>query len=300
MTSPDNFNGVELDSDYLLRLREIVSRTKVRRANLGGHSGNIAGQKRGRGSIFYDVRPWSEGDDIRHIDSYKTARTGIPHIRTSHEDRENKIILLVDLRSSMFFGTRRAFRSIVAAEAISITGWRAVSARDQIGLAVATSHGMTFVGWANDAHKFSDLLERLAIIYSEARNSSGSSDPYMDEVMEFGLGLSGSARIIIATALDAPGENFDKITRMVAKRRELIFLLISDTFERRPPVGYYPYRSCEGESGVIHISRQSTKKTFNDWPERLSRLGARSLAIDSELGPQEMVRELEGVYDRSR
>ena len=138
MTGNCNIQGVDLDSDYLLGLKEIVSRTKNRRTNLGSLSGNIAGTRRGRGSIFYDVRPWTEGDDVRHIDCYKTAKTGAPHIRTAHEDRENKLLIIADFRPSMYFGTRRALRSVAAAETLSLSGWRAIAMQGHVGLAVAT------------------------------------------------------------------------------------------------------------------------------------------------------------------
>lgn len=300
MRDRNNIDGVDFDTGYLLQFRDISYRTKARQANVGGHSGNIAGRKRGRGSIFYDVRPWSDGDDIRHIDPHKTARTGIPHIRTSHEDRENKIILIADFRPSMFFGTRRALRSVVAAEALSITGWRAVNARDQIGLVIATSRETTFVGWANNSAKFAGLLDKLASSHREARNLEDTCESSLDEIMEIARRRSGSASIIIATGLDAPGTNFDKTATLIARRRDLIFLLISDKFERQPLPGDYPYYTREGDTGILHITPRLATKSLNDWPERLARLGAKSLGVASELEPPEMARVLDRFYDGSR
>lgn len=300
MMDLENSAVVEVDADYLLRLREIVSRTRASRANTGGYPGYITCQKRGHGSLFYDVRPWSEGDDIRHIDPYKTARTGVAHIRTSHEERENKVFLVADFRSSMFFGTRRALRSVVVAEAIALTGWRAIASRDQIGLSAITSRSMTFIGWANNAAKFSSLLDKLATLHRETINLKTPGVVSMDEVLEIVHEKSGSATIIIATSLDRPGDNFDKYASLITKRRNLVFLLISDKFERDPVPGYYPYYTQEGESGVLHISIRSPKKPRNDWPDRLARLGARSISIKSELDPSEVAQALDYFYDGPR
>ena len=300
MINRGNFALVQIDTDYLLSLRDIITRTRGRRANIRGYSGYITGHKRGRGSIFYDVRPWSEGDDIRHIDSYKTAKTGVPHIRTFHEERENKIILVADFRSSMFFGTRRALRSVVVAETISMTGWRAINARNQIGLFVVTSRDMTFVGWADHASTFASLLDKLASLHREVNNLQATDDFCMDKVLEIAHKKSGSASIIIATALDAPGKNFDKYARLITKRRNLDFILISDKFERDPLPGYYPYYTHEGESGVIRISGELAKKSHCEWPDRLARLGAGSICIESELDPSAVALALDYFYDGPR
>lgn len=300
MTMNKHISGVEVDADYLLGLSKIISRTKGGRANLGSLSGNVAGRKRGRGSIFYDVRPWTEGDDIRHIDSYKTARTGFPHIRTSHEDREHKTLLIADFRPSMFFGTRRALRSYVAAEVISLTGWRAVSDRSQIGVLVITHMGSTFLGWSKNERQFAGQLIKLADIYRDAKGCCKLCDPEMDEVMAIAINTSGSASIIVATSLDAPGENFDKLIGIMAKRQQLIFLLISDKFERDPPPGVYPYLTRDGLSGCLKIMRDPSRKPINNWPMRLSRLGALSLGVDAELSPTEIAYDLDRFYDRPR
>lgn len=300
MTGKHNNQGVEIDVDYLLRLREIVSRTKTRRINQGSLSGNIAGSKRGRGSIFYDVRPWTEGDDVRQIDCYKTAKTGVPHIRTAHEDRENKLLIIADFRPSMYFGTRRALRSVAAAEILSLSGWRTIAMQGHVGLAVATSRGTTFLGWAHDGHKFAGLLAKLAAVHLEAKEWCGSREPEMSEVLEVAQRMSGSAAIMIVTALDTPGENFDKVAALMSKRRNLMFLLVSDKFERAPPPGDYPFCMHDGQTGSIHISRRSKDKPINGWPERLSRLGATSLDVHAELAPPEIARVLERFHDGQR
>lgn len=289
--------GVDIDTDYLLRLREIVTGTRERRRNLGSLSGAISSARRGRGSILYDVRPWTEGDDIRRLDCYKTARTGVPHIRTTHEDRDNKLLFIADFRPSMHFGTRRALRSVVAAEAISICGWRAIGDYGLVGIVVATSVETKFLGWAHNGYKFSELLAKLAAAHREAKDWKGSYEPKLSEVIEIAQRTFFSARLIIATALDAPGENFEMVASFMARRRDLIFLLISDKFERKPLPGDYPYQTSEGQAGRLQISRRSVRKLTNDWPVRLAGLGAKSQSIHAELPPSEIARILGRLHD---
>src|ERR1700743_111771 len=88
-------------------------------------TGRHGSRLRGRGLTFEELRPYYEGDDVRAIDWASTARTGMPQLRVYTEERDRQVILLVDQRLGMFFGSRRAMKSVVAAEAAALAAWRA-------------------------------------------------------------------------------------------------------------------------------------------------------------------------------
>ena len=73
------------------------------------------------------------GDDIRSIDWRVTARTGRVHTKLFHEERDRPVLFVVDLGEQMRFGTRRAFKSVVAAETASLLAWAAVANGDRVG-----------------------------------------------------------------------------------------------------------------------------------------------------------------------
>ena len=75
---------------------------------------------------YSESRIYLPGDDIRSIDWRVTARTGHTHTKLFHEDRERPVFFVVDLGGHMRFGTLRAFKSVVAAEAASLLAWAAV------------------------------------------------------------------------------------------------------------------------------------------------------------------------------
>ena len=97
---------------------------------------------RGRGLEFEELRPYYEGDDVRAIDWPSTARTGSPQLRVYTEERDRSVILLVDQRLAMFFGSRRAMKSVVAAEAAALAAWRVTSLGDRIGGIVFSENGI--------------------------------------------------------------------------------------------------------------------------------------------------------------
>ncbi|WP_158808463.1 DUF58 domain-containing protein, partial [Beijerinckia sp. L45] len=120
--------GVDLDVDALLRLRHLAARMRdPRTLPRSPMPGDIIHRRRGRGLEVHDIRVWSEGDDIRHLDHNATARTGVPHTRTYLDERERTVLLIADFRPSMLFGTRRALRSVAAAETVALLGWRAIA-----------------------------------------------------------------------------------------------------------------------------------------------------------------------------
>ncbi len=96
-------------------------------------SGRHASRLRGRGLAFEELRHYQPGDDIRAIDWRATARLRSPHVRVFSEERERPVLLVVDQRTPMFFGSRRVMKSVAAAELAALAAWRALHAGDRVG-----------------------------------------------------------------------------------------------------------------------------------------------------------------------
>jgi uncharacterized protein (DUF58 family) len=62
-----------------------------------------------------------------------TARTGRAHVKLYQEERERPVVVMVDLGPGMFFATRGAFKSVIAARAAALIGWAAIQNGDRIG-----------------------------------------------------------------------------------------------------------------------------------------------------------------------
>ncbi|HEY1338556.1 MAG TPA: DUF58 domain-containing protein [Bryobacteraceae bacterium] len=118
MTDPST-SGVYATLEDLVRLRHRVTgfsylpRQPVRSLLAGRRASKL----RGRGLNFEEIRKYLPGDDIRQIDWKVTARTRQPHSRIYTEERERPVILAIDQRLGMFFGSRRNLKSVTAAEA---------------------------------------------------------------------------------------------------------------------------------------------------------------------------------------
>jgi len=127
--------GVRLTIDELLALRreatalDLSSNYRVSSTLAGGYRSRF----RGRGMDFDEVRQYQAGDDIRNIDWRVTARTGKPHTKLFKEERERPVFLLIDQSSHLFFGSRNAFKSVIAARAAALLIWASITEGSRIG-----------------------------------------------------------------------------------------------------------------------------------------------------------------------
>lgn len=135
--------GAYTDIGELIRLRyaarEISTITATRARN--PLSGLLTSNFRGRGIDFAEVRVYQPGDDVRTIDWRVTARTQTPHTKLFQEEKERPVLILVDQSHSMFFGSRVAFKSVVAAEAAALLAWTALDGGDRTGGIVFSEAG---------------------------------------------------------------------------------------------------------------------------------------------------------------
>ncbi|MGB5425255.1 MAG: DUF58 domain-containing protein [Gammaproteobacteria bacterium] len=126
---------VHVSSDELVQCRlqardiRLDSRRPARSAITGGHSSRF----RGRGMDYLESRAYQPGDDIRSMDWRVTARTSHAHVKLYQEERERPVVVMIDLGAGMFFATRGAFKSVIAARAAALIGWTAVQNGDRIG-----------------------------------------------------------------------------------------------------------------------------------------------------------------------
>ena len=131
---PSRIHPTAVNLRELIQLRAVgemikLSAPRVRAYAAGGRLSPF----KGRGVEFDESRPYQEGDDLRTIDWRVTARTGKPHTKVFREERNRPVILWLDLRRTMMFATRGAYKSVVAARAAALITWSAVANGDQLG-----------------------------------------------------------------------------------------------------------------------------------------------------------------------
>lgn len=135
---PDRVDGdgrVRVSLDELIGLRARVARLRLpvidsRAARAGQQSSRL----HGRGMDYAESRAYQPGDDVRRLDWRLTARSGKLHTKLFQEEREGRLLILLDSHASMRFGTRERFKTVQAARAAALAAWYATRAGERVGL----------------------------------------------------------------------------------------------------------------------------------------------------------------------
>jgi uncharacterized protein (DUF58 family) len=148
------------------------------------NSSQLAGGRRstlrGRGIDFDEVRLYQAGDDVRTIDWRVTARTGKPHTKIFHEEKERPVLLVIDLRSAMFFGSRRCFKSVLAAHAAALLAWATLEAGDRIGAMLISDNGIIDIKPRRSRHTVLQLFRQIIAISHRQTQTNISNTPSLE------------------------------------------------------------------------------------------------------------------------
>jgi uncharacterized protein (DUF58 family) len=88
----------------------------------------------GVGTELAQLRPYEIGDDVRHIDSAATARTGQAHVRLHVPERALTTWIVLDVSPSMAFGTARRLKADVGEGVALVFGRLGVRRAGSVGL----------------------------------------------------------------------------------------------------------------------------------------------------------------------
>ena len=268
-------SGVQVDVDDLIGLRFRAQRIALGTARRARQSmtGTHGSRFRGRGMEFSESRIYQPGDDVRSIDWRVTARTGRPHTKLFQEERERPVILLVDLGASMFFGTRTAYKSVLAAEIAALVAWAAMHGGDRIGALVA----------GRSAHmELKPVAGRrgvLRVLRALATLGRGTGEEEEQRITLSGslmrarhVARPGSLLVIISDfyGLDANAEG--QLTHM-RQHNDMLACWVHDQLEREPPPpGRYGVSDGWQTATLDTISKRSRDRYAASFAARFERL----------------------------
>lgn len=115
-------------------------RLRSRREAAGTLAGAWRAAFRGGGIEFEESRPYVPGDDLRTLDWNATARLGEPFVKRFREERDQTLLLLLDVSASMAFGSSRPSKATAGARAAALVALAAGQARDRVGLVAFDDH----------------------------------------------------------------------------------------------------------------------------------------------------------------
>ncbi|WP_058462446.1 DUF58 domain-containing protein [Legionella adelaidensis] len=229
-------DGIVADISELIDLKRYARSVKFHPQKKIVRAGNHVSKIRGRGMDFAEVRNYQPGDEIRHMEWRITARTGKPHVKLYEEERERPVVVIVDFNPSMYFGTRVAFKSVVAARLASLIAWTTVKQGDRIGgLLFSADRHSEYVPMGRDAGVLT-LLSGLSQ-YSKEKNFHYeiSGKPLSQALLRARRVIRpGSILVLISDFYNVDNIVKDHLSRLRVNN-EILAYHICDPLELSPP-----------------------------------------------------------------
>lgn len=242
MPHPDSANAVFASAADLVKLRHSARELGFfpRHAPRSVLGGNHHSRLRGRGMDFDEVRPYQPGDDIRSIDWRVTARTNTTHTKLFREERERPVLVVADLRQTMFFGSSK-LKSVTACEIAAALAWAGLNANDRVGGLVFSPARHTDVRARRSHHSV------LQLIHSLCETSSSLKDRQPDRytlanILEHTRRVAhpGFTVVIVSDFHDLDDAAESHLFQL-ARHCDVNLCHVYDALEKElPPPGFYP------------------------------------------------------------
>lgn len=245
-----------ISKEILKKIRKIHIRTNYIVNDI--FAGEYESAFRGRGMEFEEVREYTPGDDVRDIDWNVTARFGHPFVKMYREERELTIMLLVDVSSSLFFGTSRQFKQERAAEVASVLAFAATKSNDKVGLIIFSDHIEKFIppkkGKNHVWGVIKNVLEHQPV--SKKTDIAGALN-YLNRVVR--------RKSVVFLVSDFIADSYEKPLRVTSKKHDIIPISITDPRELAlPGAGLVELQDAEsGETLFIDTSDSSFRKGYS-------------------------------------
>ncbi len=246
-----------IPKELFKKIRKLEIRTRGLVNNVFG--GEYHSRFKGQGMEFAEVRPYHIGDDIRSIDWNVSARTGETYVKVFEEEREQTVMLAVDISGSEDFGSSSKFKREIAAEICAIVAFSAIKNNDKVGLLLFSDEVELFVPPEKGRRH---ALRIIRDLYAHEANSRGTS-----------LGVAFGhllhvlrRRSIVLVISDFLDSGFEKPMKALARRHDTVIVQLIDPREESiPAIGLVELTDAEtGETVVVDTSSDRVREWVSD------------------------------------
>ncbi|WP_372681551.1 DUF58 domain-containing protein [Desulfosarcina sp.] len=216
---------------------------------------------RGAGIEFEEVREYTPGDEVKSIDWKVSARMGKPFIKRYREEREQVVMLLVDMSGSGRFGTTQRIKRETAAEIAAILAFNAIRNNDKAGAILFTDQVERYIPPKKGSAHVWRLIREIFTFQPEHTGTN------IVDAVDF-LARVCRKRSVAFLVSDFLTEDFGRNTtlriRSAARKHELISVLVTDPGEfRLPDGGIVAFQDLEtGAIRYLDASDRTTRDRF--------------------------------------
>ena len=193
-------------------------------------AGRHGSRLRGRGLTFEELRDYRPGDDIRAIDWKATARLRSPHVRVYTEERERPVLLVVDQRASMFFGSRRTTKATAAAEVAAMGAWRVLQVKDRVGAIIFGDDEVVQVRPRRSRATVMQICDTLVRLNEKLHPGAGRGTPAnLNEALRQAVSVAHhDFLVVLVTDFDGADDETRQLVSRLAAHNDVFAVLTYD------------------------------------------------------------------------
>lgn len=290
------YQGIYVSMNELVALRgaDLKLDLKGNRKALASMAGGHRSAFRGRGIDFDEVRIYQPGDDVRNIDWRVTARSGTPHTKLFREERERPVYLVVDQRQPMFFGSKNAFKSVVAARVAACLAWATRASGDRIGGFLFNDRDVQEVR-PKDGKRGIQNFFRILLQFNQALELNGNQEPgsrqsFIQALQELNHVVRPGSLLIIISDFCHYDDISQQHMNLLSRHNDILAVQVYDNMEKQlPPPGVYGF--SDGKHNLrLNTAPHELRKAYalafverqNQLKDMLSQLAIPLLEINTE------------------
>jgi uncharacterized protein (DUF58 family) len=239
-----------------------------------------------------------------------TARTRSPHVRVYTEEKDRAILLVVDQRINMFFGTRDKLKSVTAAELAALGAWRAVAVGDRIGAVVFNDTELFDIQPQGSQKTVMSILGNV-VHMNHALRADTQVEPnagMLNRALEKALQLvSHDGLIVMISDFFGVDEQTERLTARIAEHNDVLALLVHDPIRLQPAEERVTVSDGSLQMEIDFADKHVREKLAENYREEqehitrfLNRLAAPLLMVSNKGDVVDQVRRLLGVPGRAR
>ena len=244
-----------IPKEILKKIRKLEIQTKGIVNTLFG--GEYQSAFKGRGMEFSEVRAYTYGDDIRQIDWNVTARTGDPFIKVFEEEREQTLMLCIDISQSGTFGSQSQSKMDLAIELAAVLAFSAIKNSDKVGLVLFSDHIEKVVPPKKGR---THVLRLIRELYTTKPTGSGTD---IADALSYINRLLDRRAIVVLTS-DFQDKDFEKQLRITNQKHDLVSIIINDHLEDELPyIGLVKIKDAEtGAEKIVDTSSKKVREAY--------------------------------------
>ncbi|MCE4614584.1 MAG: DUF58 domain-containing protein [Desulfurococcales archaeon] len=209
--------------------------------------GRSVSRRRGIGTQFIETREYVPGDDYRLIEWKATARTGRLMVKEFEQETSLEVILVLDTRSSMGYGTIGKTKFEYMVRGAAAIADHLIRRGDLIGLAYSSKERAVIVRPARGRTHIFSIIRTLSAV-DWPHNDWSPDFPRLVKQVFTSIGSRGRRLYIIFSDLEMGEEEFDELIDILVKIRSLR----NDIIIISPFTPYFELEGLRGIQGLVY------------------------------------------------